>query len=88
MEDVIFGGTVLRRPQGFAEVTLTLDNTGRELAFDSDEVSVTRRYYRSGESDYLLNRNPCASRMYTSFSWIPASGATAIRSSGRGASRR
>lgn len=58
MEDVIFGGTVLRRAQGFAEVTLTLDNAGRDLAFDSDEVSVTRRYYRSGESEYMLNRTP------------------------------
>lgn len=57
MEDVIFGGTVARKPQGFAEVSLTVDNTGRELALDSDEVTVTRRYYRSGESDYLLNRN-------------------------------
>lgn len=58
MEDVIFGGTVLRRAQGFAEVTLTLDNASRDLAFDSDEVSVTRRYYRSGESEYMLNRKP------------------------------
>jgi chromosome segregation protein len=56
MEDIIFGGTVLRRAQGFAEVTLTIDNAGRELAFDGDEISVTRRYYRSGESEYLLNR--------------------------------
>ena len=46
MEDIIFGGTVLRRAQGFAEVTLTIDNAGRELAFDGDEISVTRRYYR------------------------------------------
>ena len=56
MEDVIFGGTVLRRAQGYAEVTLTIDNSGRELAFDGDEISVTRRYFRSGESEYLLNR--------------------------------
>lgn len=57
MEDVIFGGTVNRKPQGFAEVSLTIDNSARLLALDSDEVTVTRRYYRSGESDYLLNKN-------------------------------
>lgn len=56
MEDVIFGGTAARRPQGFAEVTLTIDNTDRGLNFDNDTVSVTRRYYRSGESEYQINK--------------------------------
>ncbi len=56
MEDVIFGGTPERRAQGFAEVTLTMDNTDRSLPFDNDTVAVTRRYYRSGESEYLLNK--------------------------------
>ena len=56
MEDVIFNGTLTRRAQGYAEVTLTIDNSGRELAFDSDAVAVTRRYYRSGDSEYLLNK--------------------------------
>ena len=56
MEDVIFGGTPARRALGFAEVTLNIDNTGRELPFDSDSVAVTRRYYRSGESEYLINK--------------------------------
>lgn len=56
MEDVIFGGTNARRPQGVAEVTLTLDNYDRALASDEDEVRITRRYYRSGESEYMLNR--------------------------------
>ncbi len=56
MEDVIFGGTPERRAQGFAEVTLTIDNADRGLPFDNDTVAVTRRYYRSGESEYLLNR--------------------------------
>ena len=56
MEDVIFGGTSLRKAMGFAEVTLRLDNTDRTLNnCDKDDVSVTRRYYRSGESEYQLN---------------------------------
>lgn len=56
MEDVIFSGTSSRRAQGFAEVTLTIDNSDRRLPLDTDEVAVTRRYYRSGESEYQLNR--------------------------------
>ena len=56
MEDVIFGGTQKRAAVGFAEATLTLDNKDRALAYDSDEVMVTRRYYRSGESEYYINR--------------------------------
>ena len=55
MEDVIFLGSDTRRPQGFAEVTLTIDNTDRSLNFDNDTVAVTRRYYRSHESEYLIN---------------------------------
>lgn len=53
MEDVIFSGTADRRPHGFAEVTLVIDNTDRSLNFDNDEVAVTRRYFRSHESEYL-----------------------------------
>ena len=56
MEDVIFGGTQKRAPVGFAEATLTLDNTDRALPYDSDEVMITRRYYRSGDSEYYINR--------------------------------
>lgn len=56
MEDVIFGGTPARKALGFAEVTLNIDNTGRQLSSDSDSVAVTRRYYRSGESEYLINK--------------------------------
>ncbi len=56
MEDVIFGGTPQRKAMGYAEVTLTIDNADRRLPFDSDTVAVTRRYYRSGESEYLINK--------------------------------
>ena len=56
MEDVIFGGTQKRSAVGFAEATLTLDNTDRSLAYDADEVMVTRRYYRSGDSEFYINR--------------------------------
>ncbi len=56
MEDVIFGGTQKRAAVGFAEATLTLDNTDRALPYDADEVMVTRRYYRSGDSEYYINR--------------------------------
>ncbi len=58
MIDVIFGGTDDRRPMGFAEVSVTFDNTDPENRLDSefDEVTVTRRYYRTGESEYLINK--------------------------------
>ena len=56
MEDVIFGGTTQRGPGGFAQVTLILGNEDRSLKADADEVSITRRYYRSGESEYFINR--------------------------------
>ncbi|MEI6603544.1 MAG: AAA family ATPase, partial [Clostridia bacterium] len=59
MEDVIFTGTDHRKALGFAEVTLLMDNTDRALALDYNEVSVTRRVYRSGESEYLLNNTHC-----------------------------
>ncbi|MCR4925697.1 MAG: chromosome segregation protein SMC [Clostridiales bacterium] len=55
MDDVIFSGTDTRKKQGFAEVTLKLDNSDHSLKRDEKEVSVTRRYYRSGESEYLIN---------------------------------
>jgi len=59
MQDVIFAGTEIRKPQSFACVTLALDNTDRALNIDYDEVVVTRKVYRSGESEYILNDNQC-----------------------------
>ena len=56
MEDVIFGGTEKRRAMGFAQVTLVIDNTEHIFNRDEAEVAVTRRYYRSGESEYYINR--------------------------------
>ncbi len=55
MEDVVFNGTQQRKRTGYAQVTLTIDNSDRTLQFDGDEVAVTRRYYRSGNSEYLIN---------------------------------
>ncbi len=56
MEDVIFGGTDKRSPMGFAEVSLTIQNSGENrIDMDYDEITVTRRYYRSGDSEYLIN---------------------------------
>lgn len=62
MEDVIFSGTELRRPQGFAYVAITLDNSDHKLATSYEEVTVARRVYRSGESEYLMNGSNCRLR--------------------------
>ncbi|MBQ3084945.1 MAG: chromosome segregation protein SMC [Clostridia bacterium] len=62
MEDVIFSGTAKRKPQGFAEVSLTIDNDDRALDVDYNEVMITRRYYRSGESEYFINKQPARLR--------------------------
>ena len=59
MEDVIFNGTEKRKGLGFAEVTLVLDNSERIFPMEETEVAVTRRYYRSGESEYYINRRAC-----------------------------
>ena len=56
MEDVIFGGTQKRSAVGFAEATLTLDNSDRALPYDADEVMITRRFYRSGDSEFYINK--------------------------------
>lgn len=62
MQDVIFSGTQTRKPQGSAYVAITLDNADRSLNFDSDEVTVSRRLYRSGESEYKMNGADCRLR--------------------------
>ena len=59
MQDVIFAGTELRKPLSFAYVAITLDNSDHQLAIDYDEVTVARRIYRSGESEYLINGTAC-----------------------------
>ena len=59
MQDVIFSGTELRKPLSFAYVAITLDNSDHQLAIDYDEVTVSRRIYRSGESEYMINGTAC-----------------------------
>lgn len=59
MEEVIFNGTESRRPRGMAEVTLVIDNSAGILDIEYKEVAITRRMFRSGESEYLINENPC-----------------------------
>ncbi|MCR4748454.1 MAG: AAA family ATPase, partial [Lachnospiraceae bacterium] len=59
MQDVIFSGTEMRKPLSYAYVAITLDNSDRQLGIDFDEVTVARRLYRSGESEYLINGTAC-----------------------------
>ncbi|MCD7836602.1 MAG: chromosome segregation protein SMC [Lachnospiraceae bacterium] len=59
MQDVIFSGTETRKPLSYAYVAITLDNSDHQLAIDYEEVTVARRIYRSGESEYLINGTPC-----------------------------
>lgn len=59
MEDVIFAGTQARKPLGYAYVAITLDNSDHKLPIEFDEVTIARRVYRSGESEYLINGTPC-----------------------------
>lgn len=65
MQDVIFNGTEKRKSLSYCEVTLTFDNTTRFFNFDYDELAITRKLYRSGESEYLINRNTCHLRDIT-----------------------
>ena len=59
MQDVIFSGTESRKPQGYAYVAITLDNSDKQLTVGYEEVTVARRLYRSGESEYLINGTVC-----------------------------
>jgi chromosome segregation protein len=59
MEDVIFSGTELRKPLGYAYVSLTMDNSDHKLPIEFEEVTVTRKVYRSGESEYMINGSSC-----------------------------
>src|SRR5262249_22677006 len=59
MADVIFNGSASRRSLGLAEVTMTLDNRRRALNTQADEVQITRRVYRDGQGEYLINQQPC-----------------------------
>ena len=65
MQDVIFNGTEKRKSLSYCEVTLTFDNSARFFNFDYDELAITRKLYRSGESEYLINRNTCHLRDIT-----------------------
>ncbi|MBO5790228.1 MAG: AAA family ATPase, partial [Clostridia bacterium] len=64
MEDVIFGGASSKRPMNFAEVSVTFDNSDPNHRIDSpyEEITVTRRYYRGGDSEYMINRQKCRLR--------------------------
>src|ERR671925_122918 len=62
MTDVIFNGSASRRSLGLAEVTMTFDNSRKSLATDAHEVQITRRVYRSGEGEYLINHQVCRLR--------------------------
>jgi len=59
MEDVIFSGTQEKKPLGYAQVSLILDNSGRNFPVEYEEINVTRRLFRSGESEYYLNKTLC-----------------------------
>lgn len=62
MEDVIFNGTEFRKPTGMAEVSITVENSDHQLPIEYDEVVFSRRLYRSGQSEYFINRTPCRLR--------------------------
>ena len=70
MQDVIFAGTETRKPVNFAEVSLVLDNSSHLFDINYDEVVVTRRLFRSGESVYQINRSNCRLKIYMNCLWI------------------
>ena len=78
MEDVIFGGTGGAEPW-LAQVRLTLDNADHTFDLDADEVTIGRKYYRSGDSEYTINGQVCRLKDVYELCWIPALAATATR---------
>lgn len=83
MQDVIFSGTEMRKPQSYAYVALTISNEDHKLNLPYEEVQVARRVYRSGESEYLLNGVTCRLRDVQELFLIPVSEKKVIPSSGR-----
>lgn len=83
MEDIIFAGTENRKPLGFAEVSILLDNQDGRLPLAYSEVQVTRRVFRSGESEYRINGTACRLRIFRNYLWIRAWAERAIPSSDR-----
>ena len=88
MQDVIFSGTETRKPLSFASVAITLDNSDHKLPVDFNEVTVTRRLYRSGESEYLINGSACRLRTSMRCFMTPVLEKKAIPLSVRGRSTR
>lgn len=80
MADVIFSGTDSRQALGMAEVSLTFAECEKELGVEWNEVRITRRVFRDGQSEYFLNKTPAACATFISFSWTQASAAVPIPS--------
>ena len=72
MEDIIFAGTENRKPLGFAEVSILIDNQDGRLPLAYSEVQVTRRVFRSGESEYRINGTACRLKDIRNYLWIRA----------------
>ena len=88
MQDVIFSGTENRKPLSYASVAITLDNSDHQLPVDYSEVTVTRKLYRSGESEYLINGTGCRLKDINEMFYDTGIGKKDIRSSGRDRSIR
>ena len=86
MADVIFNGSASRRSLGLAEVTMTFDNSRHVLATPAEEVQITRRVYRGGEGEYLINNQVCRLKDIKDLFWAAAPAATPTASSSKAAS--